>query len=116
MIDQLVKILKGQPFPLHNEKATQAAIEQVFIKEGINFSREHRLSAKGIPDFLVDDIVVEVKIKGNRKQIFDQCMRYYEHVHVNGLILITGRVIGDFTSLVPANKQLRIINISQAWL
>lgn len=115
-VHDIAEILKGVALPVNNEIATQNAIETRFIEKGVSYLREHCLSKESRPDFMIDDVVIEVKIKGNRKSIFQQCLRYLEFENVTGLVLVTNKSIGDFTSLVPANKQLRIVKIGNAWL
>ncbi|SHE67275.1 hypothetical protein SAMN02745157_0682 [Kaistia soli DSM 19436] len=76
---------------LSTEKATQADIEALFtarLQPG-SIIREARLSAADIPDFLVGDVVVEVKIGGSAAEILRQLDRYAQHDRVGSLLLVT---------------------------
>lgn len=114
--DSLLRTLRRTPLPLHNEKEAQSSLEYVLKLHNYTFNREFRLNEKDIPDFFVEGIVIELKIKGNRKAIYEQCQRYLKHEQVKGLILITSVPIGNFDKLIPKEKFLHIINLSAAWL
>ncbi len=66
MLSSIISVLQNR-FPLEVEKETQAAIEQKFKDNGIEYSREHKLDQNNIPDFFIDGIAIEIKIKGNAK-------------------------------------------------
>lgn len=112
--NEIIEFLKNVRLPVHNEKSTQEAIERIFTENNVTFEREFRLDAKNIPDFMVGDIAVEVKIKGSRKGIYDQLKRYANFDEVKYIILITNRSLG-----VPETingKHLQTIKIGTAWL
>lgn len=115
-IDAVTELLNGVPFPINNEIATQNAIEALFINKGVSFLREESLDRNSRPDFLIGPVVVEVKIKGDRKAIIKQCLRYLQFDSVTGIILISSKTVANFADLIPPGKQLRIVNISKAWL
>ena len=114
MINTILKTLYSHRFPLVVEKETQAAIEAKFAENGVPYSREHRLDEKNIPDFFVDGIAIEVKIKGNAKTIYRQCERYCQFEEVRKLILVTNRSMG-FPKQIN-NKDCYFINLGKAWL
>jgi len=114
MINTILKTLYSHRFPLVVEKETQAAIEEKFAENGVPYSREHRLDEKNIPDFFVDGIAIEVKIKGNAKQIYKQCERYCKFDEVKKLILVTNRSMG-FPKEING-KDCYFINLGKAWL
>lgn len=114
MINTILKTLYSHRFPLVVEKETQAAIEVKFAENGVPYSREHRLDEKNIPDFFVDGIAIEVKIKGNAKQIYKQCERYCKFDEVKKLILVTNRSMG-FPKEIHG-KDCYFINLGKAWL
>lgn len=114
MINNVLKILYSHRFTLIVEKETQAAIEQKFSENEIPFIREHHLDEKNIPDFFIEGIAVEVKIKGNAKQIYRQCERYCQFEEVRKLILVTNRSMG-FPKQING-KDCYMVNLGKAWL
>ncbi len=114
MVTEIVKILSSHRFPLNNEKDTQAAIEAKFQLNEINYTREHRLDPQNIPDFFIDGIAIEIKIKGNAKKIYKQCERYCNFDSVKELILVTNRSMG-FPNQING-KPCYFIKLSNAWL
>jgi hypothetical protein len=111
---EIIRVLAGCRFPLSNEKLLQAAIQEEFDAHGVEHSREHRLSAADIPDFMVGRIVIEIKIKGSKRNIYAQIKRYAEHAEVDELILVTNVPMG-----LPAKvegKPVHLVNLARAWL
>lgn len=93
--EQIVRLIQSHRFDLSDEKRMQAQLANVLSEKEIVFSREHRLSSKDIPDFLVDGVVIECKLKGQRKMdIFKQLKRYAEHDEVKALVLVTNVSMG----------------------
>jgi len=103
-------------FDISNEKDVQAQLERRLIEEKIEFIRECALddNKKDIPDFMVGDICIEIKIKGGALDIFRQLQRYACSDKVETIILLTNRNI-----IVPDkinDKYAHQINIGAAWL
>ena len=122
MVEKIFKILRGQRFNLTNEKVLQKQIETLFQKEGLTFTREHRLDEEGknIIDFLVQTeyflsgVGIEVKIKGSKMNIYKQCERYCHCPDIDYLILVTNKAVR-----LPLNinkKQCYVFNLSKAFL
>ncbi len=98
-------LLQGLRLPLQDEKRTQSEMSAAFMDAGLRHEREWRLGrdvAGGpagtldIPDFFFPDtgLVVEVKIKGAKRAIHDQCARYCLHPEVRSLVLATAVATG----------------------
>lgn len=113
MLSSIISVLQNR-FPLEVEKETQAAIEQKLKDSGIEYSREHKLDQENIPDFFIDGIAIEIKIKGNAKSIYKQCERYCQFQEVKSLILVTNRSMG-FPKEING-KPCYFINLGKAWL
>lgn len=113
-MEEIVKILSSNRFPLEKEKETQEVIEKKFLENGIKYSREHRLDDNNIPDFFINGVAIEVKIKGNAKSIYKQCERYCQFDDVKKLILVTNRSMGFPTEI--NGKPCYFINLGKAWL
>lgn len=105
-MNDVIKILSSTRFPLEKEKETQAA--------GIVFNREYKLDPVNIPDFFIDGTAIEVKIKGNARQIYRQCERYCQFDDVKNLILVTNRSMG-FPKEING-KPCYFVNLGKAWL
>lgn len=114
LMTNIVKLVEMNRCPLNDEKTTQERLGEVFKAAGLNVQREHRLSGADIPDFMIDGIIVEVKIKGQRTAMLRQLLRYAEHADVHGIVLATSKSI-----LLPdaiQGKPLRFASLSRAWL
>lgn len=104
-------------FDLHDEKECQTQIADWLAEllPGADISREHRLSAQDIPDFLVGTVIVEVKMNGARPAgISRQLERYAAHEQVTDVILVTNRA-----AVLPATvggKPLAVVSLGRAWL
>jgi hypothetical protein len=114
MIEQVLNILSSNRFPLEKEKETQTIMEVRFAEKGIKYNREHRLDADNIPDFFIDGIAIEIKIKGNAKKIYKQCERYCKFDEVKYLVLATNRSMG-FPKEING-KPCYFVNLGKAWL
>lgn len=114
MVKSILHILLQNRFPLTKEKETQAAIEKVFLNNGISYEREYLLDKENIPDFFINGIAIEVKIKGNAKKIYKQCERYCQFSEVKILILVTNRSMG-FPKEINS-KPCYFLNLGKAWL
>lgn len=53
MVSKILSILSQTRVSLSHEKTSQEEIEHALTRGGISFIREHRLSAKDIPDFIL---------------------------------------------------------------
>lgn len=113
-MNELLQLLKGQRFQLHNEKALQAEIEALLIRNQVQHHREYYLSKGSIIDFLVEGTGIEVKISGSAISIFRQLERYCEFDDITGIILLTNKAMGIPSSI--NNKPAILINLGKAWL
>lgn len=111
---KIISILSRSRFLLENEKEAQAEIAQKLLDNGIFATREHQLDSRNIPDFFIDGIAIEVKIKGNARQIYKQCERYCNFDEVKQLILVTSRSMGFPTSI--NGKPCYYVNMGKSWL
>jgi len=114
LMANIVRLVEASRCVLHDEKQTQAQLETVFQSAGLNIKREHRLSSSDIPDFIIDGVVVEVKIKGQRTAFFRQLERYLAHDEVLGLVLATSRSVNIADNF--RGKPVRVASLSKGWL
>lgn len=114
---EICAALRMGRFDLHDEKECQAQIA-VWLADRLpdaEISREHRLSARDIPDFLVGTTVVEVKMNGARPtSILRQLERYASHAEVSDLILVTNRAVS--LPAAVSGKPVDVVSLGRAWL
>lgn len=113
-IHELYDLLSRYKFSVNNEKATQVEIQSILNEKKIVHAREYFLDEDSIPDFMVDNIAIEVKIGGNKRDIYRQILRYSQHEDVGAVLLVTNRAIGK--APLYDNKPLKILNLGRAHL
>lgn len=113
--------LAGRRFPLEDEKQTQAVIEAALVHEfrRARVRREVPIMG-GVIDFLVEDedcagaIGIEIKIKGQPREILRQVRGYAWEPTLSGLVLATAKPVpapGDL-----CGKPFAVLDLSRAWL
>ena len=110
----IVKFIQSRRWPLSDEKSLQASIAEQLNVARVSYEREVQLAKGDIVDFMIGDVAVEVKIGGQRRAIFRQCMRYCEHDRVSHLILATNVALGLPGTM--AGKPVSIASLGRAWL
>jgi hypothetical protein len=114
---ELVRFLQRRRFDLSSEKHLQEEIAQAFDADGIAYEREHRLSARDIPDFIVGDgIAVECKMrnKSSKTAIYKQLERYSGHDQVRSIVLASNVSMGLPSEI--NGKPLYAASLSAGWL
>lgn len=113
---EIVVAISKKRFTLSTEKDIQAEMMDLLTsKLDTSIQREFHFDDKNIIDFFIDNSIgIEVKIKGNRKDIYRQCVRYCKFESLKVLILATTAAMG-MPSIIN-NKPIIIINLSKAWL
>lgn len=110
---EIISILAGKKFSLHSEKELQRELFQALSTKTHTIA-EYPLDKQNIIDFYCEGIGIEVKIKGNRKNILKQCQRYCEFSDIKSLVLVTNRAMGLPASI--NNKPCAIVNLGLGWL
>ena len=87
----LVEVIGGHRYRYGDEIELQAAIATAFNRAGIAYEREVRLTARDRIDFLVDDVGIEVKIKGGPSAVLGQLGRYTRSERIAALLLVSDR-------------------------
>jgi hypothetical protein len=111
---EVVRFFETHRFLLSDEKALQRAIADEMEEAGITFDREVDLGDGDIIDFMVGDVGIEVKIQGQRRAIYRQCVRYCEHNELVSLVLATNAAMG--MPAVLSGKPVFVANLGKAWL
>ena len=93
-INQVIEILSKSRVDITNEKSAQEELHAILINRGFNFIRHPEFDKKNIPDFFLDGLVIEVKLKGTPRDIYRQCERYCGFSQVQQLILYTNKSMG----------------------
>lgn len=87
-MEQLQRLLCAHSYRFNDETDLQNGIEQVLLEAGIEYQREHQQDRHNRVDFMVDGIVMEVKIKGSLPKAAIQCHRYQKLPDVRGVMLL----------------------------
>lgn len=114
MLTKVLSLLRRTRFNLTSESQLQQEISQVFTAINLTFEREFSLDKYSRPDFMIGDIAIEVKIKGSKKAIYKQCVRYCEHPKVATLILVTSKTMG-FPPFIN-DKPCFVVVLGRSWL
>ena len=114
-IQTLIGLIRSARIDLSTEKRAQADVEQILTQAGIEFDREFPLTESDIIDFMVEDIGIELKLKGARKkEVYRQLCRYAGHPRVGGLLLASNLSMG-----LPGQiegKDAYFVRLGEAWL
>lgn len=94
IITDFISVLKKYSFLFSNEKELQDEIEKRLKENNLEYQREFNLGENGIVDFYKDGIGFELKIKGQKQQIYRQCKSYCENEKINGIVLVTTMPMG----------------------
>ena len=73
------------------ERDLQDGVAALLAAEGFTAEPQARLSPLDRPDFLVDGVAVELKVKGGAAELERQVGRYLGHDEVMGVLVITNR-------------------------
>lgn len=109
------KVLSKYRFSLNDEKALQLELQKALTNEEISFKKEYFLDKHNIVDFYAGDCVgIEVKIKGSKREIYKQILRYSKFDDIKSILLITNKSIGN--PPLFEDKKLVVLNLGTAWL
>ncbi|QTP13392.1 hypothetical protein [Serratia symbiotica] len=90
--EHVIDVFFNHRFNFSDEIELQNAISAVLTQSGIAFEREHRLSMRDKPDFILDTdcgkIAMEVKIDGGKNPLLRQVNRYLSHDEIAGIIVV----------------------------
>lgn len=111
---EIVAFIEARRLSLTSEKRAQQDLESELVRAGIEHRREVRLSRHDIIDFMIGAVGIEMKIKGQRREIYAQCARYCEHSEVKALVLATNAAMGMPTEI--CGKPVLIARLGIAWL
>lgn len=115
MINKIHQLVSSARLDLSDEKRTQNDLAEVFTAHGIAHERECRLSPGDIPDFMIEGLAMEVKLRGARKKdVFKQLERYARHDRVTAIILVTNLTMGLPATL--GGKPVYFLALGRAWL
>lgn len=122
MMQVLVTLLARGRFPLEDEKQTQNSILGALrfaqsdgrLARRCKIEREVRIAA-GVIDFRVDDVGIEVKIKGQPAAIVRQIKGYAREETISGLILITSKPVPLCPTIIHG-KPVAVVDMARAWL
>lgn len=110
----LRRLLEATRVDLSSETRAQADIEKMLQRRGIAYEREVRLSEQDRPDFLVGNVVIEVKLGGGGMEIYRQLARYALLSEVAEILLVTNRPL-RLPPLIEG-KPAAVAHLGAAWL
>jgi hypothetical protein len=113
-IGDFTTIFRSMRFDFATEKIVQKQIEDRLKELNIVHEREKRLDKDNIPDFFIDGLCIEVKVKGSAKSIYRQLVRYAEFREVVAIVLITNKAIR--LPFVLNDKPASVLKMGTAWL
>ena len=116
-VKDIIEILNKKRFLLHDEKELQRQVHTELLKHfrTDQLEAEHYLDKGSIIDFFIlPGIGIEVKIKGGKREIYRQCIRYCGFERIKALILLTNISIG-FPEEING-KPCYIVKLGKAWL
>lgn len=112
--EEVVRHLERWRLPLSDEKALQRAIASQFAAIGVPVDREVDLGDGDIIDLMIGHVGIEVKIKGQRRAIYRQCVRYCKHREIGSFVLATNAAMGMPAAL--SGKRVLVAHLGKAWL
>jgi hypothetical protein len=111
---ELCEHLDKVRFSLDREKALQASMYGYLLPDFPTIEREVSLGDGDIIDFVVDNVGIEVKIKGAKRAIFRQLERYAAHDRIQALVFSTNVAMGMPQDV--GGKPIFLHNLGKAWL
>lgn len=108
----IIHVLQTRRFNLHDEIELQKEMRDAMA--AFSPVQSYPLDKTSLIDFFIDGIGIEVKIKGSRKKIYDQCKRYCRFQQINSLILVTNRSMGFPPEI--NGKPCYIVHLGKSWL
>lgn len=88
-LDQVLAVIRGHRFLYTNEDELQEGIATALERAGLDARREVRLGDRDRIDLLVEDVGIEVKVRGSASAAYAQLQRYAAHDDVAHLVLVT---------------------------
>lgn len=112
----ICRVIASARYDLSNEKGTQSDMHKLLVSYfGDQVRREHRLGDGDIPDFMIGDVVVEVKIKGAvKRSVFRQLERYAAYPDVKAVVLASSLAMGLPDTI--NGKPAWFVSLGRGWL
>ena len=111
---EIVTFIHRRRLPLTNEKELQAKIAAELTAAGVPYEREVKLADGDVIDFMIGDVGLEVKIKGQRRAIYRQCERYAKSDRVKVLVLAASASMGLPETI--GGKDVYFASLSRGWM
>lgn len=108
--DEIAELLRAHRFNFGHEIDLQEGISIALHDAGILFEREVNIG-KGIIDFMVGDVGIEVKVGGSLAAVTRQLFRYAESDRIGSLVLVSSRTFHNSMPYQMNGKQLRCVGM-----
>jgi len=115
----LAKFLSERKFNFSSEEMLQAQVAEEFRKNGVLAQREVVIGRDDTGkicriDFMVGDVGLELKIRGEKRAIFRQCLRYCQSPRIAHLVVASSRSLSMPAEL--RGKPVTLVNLALALL
>lgn len=90
-LDAVMAVLHSTRFLWSTEDDLQRGLDQALRGAGLTVEREHRLDPRNRLDLLVGTVGLEVKVKGDWRDVSRQVVRYCASDAIDSLVLVTCR-------------------------
>lgn len=110
-MEQLQRLLCAHAYRFNDEKDLQDGIESVLLGAGIEYQREMQPDRRNRLDFVVDGVVLEVKIKGSMIAAVRQCYRYQQLPDVRGVMLLATNSWAKKTIWMPEHEGIPFLMV-----
>jgi hypothetical protein len=109
-LDAVMAVLHSTRFLWSTEDDLQRGLDQALRAAGLTVEREHRLDPRNRLDLLVGTVGIEVKVKGDWRDVSRQVVRYCASDAIDSLVLVTCR--SDHTRVpIIANAKPIIVHL-----
>ena len=114
-VSELCEKIAFHRFNYRDEQQLQDGIELMLKDANIPFEREKVLGPNSRPDFFVDGIAVEVKIKHSLADLTRQVYRYASYDAVRSIVVVTPRMRLSNLPDVLFDKPIRVVTLLGAF-
>lgn len=110
---ELRAMLRKYRFTFKNELELQDGIQEVLTLNHVSHRREARLNDSDRPDFLVGDIVIEVKVGGALSEVIRQLHRYAHSPDVKGILLVSSKARHGGVPMFLNGKPVQVMSLME---
>lgn len=110
-ISGVVNTINAHRYRYANEDELQEGILRALLAQGFAPTREVRLAPHERIDLMVEKVGIEVKVDGPLQRVWGQLERYAQSPSVEGLVLVTTKVIHLGVPRELSGKPVHVVRI-----